>query len=106
MKVQASIEARLASLSPSHLQVSNESHQHNVPAGSETHFKVVLVSDEFQGKRRVARHQLIYGLLAEQLAGPVHALSLHTFTPHEWAEREPQVADSPPCLGGEKAGAG
>ena len=60
------------------LQVTNESYMHSVPAGSESHFKVVIVSEQFAGNRLVKRHQAIYGLLAEELKGPVHALALHT----------------------------
>jgi BolA protein len=101
MSIQQQIEERLTqSLSPTHLTVVNESHQHNVPANSETHFKVVAVSPAFQGKRQVARHQLIYGALAEQLAGPVHALALHTYSPEEWQLREGDAPESPDCLGG------
>ncbi|CAH0990803.1 DNA-binding transcriptional regulator BolA [Sinobacterium norvegicum] len=104
MKIQQTIEQKLNSgLSPSHLEVINESHMHSVPPNSETHFKVVVVSDSFDGKRQVGRHQLVYGLLQEELAGEVHALSLFTFTDSEWLAREQTVADSPECLGGSKA---
>lgn len=54
---------------PSHLDVINESHQHNVLPGSESHFKVVLVSDKFENKRMLARHREIYAILADELAG-------------------------------------
>lgn len=104
MNVQTEIEHRLnAELGPEHLQVVNESHMHSVPANSETHFKVVLVSAAFAGKRKVARHQQVYALLSEQLEGPVHALALHTYTPQEWAQRQQAAPDSPDCLGGSKA---
>ena len=86
MVVQQEIEALLQGFSPEFLEVANESHQHSVPPNSETHFKVVLVSPEFDGKRKVARHQQVYAALAAQLAGPVHALALHTYTPDEWRE--------------------
>ena len=103
MKVQQIIESRLAAgLSPDHLEVVNESSQHNVPPNSETHFKVVIVASDFDNKRKVARHQCVYGLLAEELAGPVHALALHTYTVDEWKERHGEAPMSPPCLGGSK----
>ena len=86
------------------LQVTNESFMHSVPAGSETHFKVVLVTDQFAGKRQVQRHQAIYAVLAEELAGPIHALALHTFSSDEWAQNQGQAPDSPQCLGASKAG--
>ena len=75
---------------------------HSVPPNSETHFKVTIVSPQFDGKRNVARHQMIYGLLSEQLAGPVHALALHTYTVEEWAQRSAAAPDSPDCMGGSK----
>ena len=103
MIVQQSIEKKLRDgLSPGHLQVMNESHMHSVPANSETHFKVVVVSDSFAGKSRVARHQSINRLLADELAGPVHALSIQVHTPEEWVARGGTVLDSPECLGGGK----
>lgn len=103
MSIQSLIADKLShALAPDHLQVINESNMHSVPADSETHFKVVVVSAAFKGKRNVARHQLIYGLLAQELEGPVHALALHTYTAAEWAERAALVPDSPDCLGGSK----
>jgi BolA protein len=105
MIVQQSIEAKLRDgLSPGYLAILNESHMHSVPANSETHFKVVVVSDAFAGKSRVARHQAVNRLLAEELAGPVHALSIQAHTPGEWTARGGAVPDSPECLGGGKAG--
>jgi len=95
------IEKLQKALSPSHLEVINESHMHNVPPGSESHFKVVAVSDEFNDKMLVARHRIINKALAEELEGPVHALALHTMTPAEWAEKG-AAPESPPCLGGGK----
>ncbi|WP_435216355.1 BolA family protein [Luminiphilus sp. nBUS_07] len=102
MVVQDEIEARLTdSLSPLELEVRNESFMHNVPANSETHFKVTAVSREFNGLRKVRRHQLVYGFLSDLIAGPVHALALHLYTPDEWQESL-GVPDSPNCHGGEK----
>ena len=89
-----------------HLDVVNESGNHNVPDGSETHFKVVIVAEAFDGQRKVARHQQVYALLADQLEGPVHALALHTYTPDEWQLRRGEAPQSPDCLGGSKADAG
>ena len=86
---------------PSYLKVENESHMHSVPPGSESHFKVTVVADSFVGKRQVQRHQAVYGCLAEELQGGVHALALHTFSPADWAASG-IVPDSPECLGGSK----
>ncbi len=100
--VQQQIRQKLAVLTPLHLEVVNESFMHSVPPNSETHFKVVIVSPQFNGKRQVARHQSIYQLLAAELAGGVHALALHTYTEEEWQAREQNVPASPECLGGSK----
>lgn len=89
-------------LHPTHLDVVNESGMHNVPKGSETHFKVIAVSDEFSGKSLVFRHRMINSLLANQLAGGVHALSLQTMTPDEWLTSGQVTFDSPLCRGGSK----
>ncbi|MEJ2042539.1 MAG: BolA/IbaG family iron-sulfur metabolism protein [Reinekea sp.] len=97
MTIQNSIENKLSALNPIYLQVFNESHMHSVPENSETHFKVVMVSDQFIGTRLVKRHQQIYGALKDELAGPVHALALHLYTPEEWPGEIPQ---SPDCMGG------
>ncbi len=100
MNVQARIEDKLRSLEPAHLTVENESHMHNVPADSQTHFKVTLVSERFAGLMPVKRHQQIYAALADELAGPVHALALHLYTPTEWQARGNARPDSPNCRGG------
>ncbi|KAG9480815.1 bolA-like protein 1 [Eleutherodactylus coqui] len=100
--VETSIRAKLTqNLEPCHLEVHNESHMHAVPPGSETHFKVVVVSDVFSGKSLIQRHRLVNGLLKEELAGPVHALSIQAETPQQW-EKDPTVSKSPACMGGSK----
>ena len=105
MTVQANIEAKITkTLQPEYLEVANESHMHNVPPNSESHFKVSVVSTEFDGKMLVARHRILNQLLKQELDGPVHALSLHTLTPEEWQAKNNEVRKSPPCLGGSKAG--
>ncbi len=104
MTVQDDIEHKLdEGISLQHLEVVNESGNHNVPPGSESHFKVVLVSEEFAGKRLIERHRLVNQLLADELAGPVHALAIHTYTAEEWRSRHGDAPMSPPCLGGSKA---
>lgn len=101
--VQARIEKKLAEqLAPDHMEVVNESYMHSVPAGSESHFKVTVVSDRFQGQALVQRHRTVNQLLADEINGPVHALSLHVMTPDEWSEKGGVIENSPPCLGGSK----
>ncbi|MFQ5487517.1 MAG: BolA family protein [Gammaproteobacteria bacterium] len=103
MKVQSRIEEKLVrSLNLEHFEVINESARHNVPPGSESHFKVIVVSDHFTGMSLLSRHRVINDLLAEELAGPVHALSIHPYTRQEWLNRQQEARVSPPCLGGEK----
>lgn len=96
---QTIIEIIDAMFQPRHLEVINESHSHNVPANSETHFKVVLASDFFAGKPLVSRHRAVYEALAEPMANGVHALALHIYTPEEWEKRS-AAPRSPNCLGG------
>jgi len=104
MSVQSQIESKLAAeLSPEHLEVINESNNHNVPAGSESHFKVVLVSEAFAGKALLQRHRMINKTLADELNGVIHALALHTYTQQEWQETQGNAPMSPPCLGGGKS---
>lgn len=86
---------------PTFLEIVNESYMHAVPSGSETHFKVTLVSPQFEGKRQVQRHQSIYACLDDLLKAGVHALALHTFSPSEWGASA-KVPESPQCLGGGK----
>ena len=107
MTMQSTLATKLqAALGPTHLEVENESHQHSVPPGSETHFKVVVVSDAFAGKRSVARHQMVYAAEAAELKAGVHALALHTYTNEEWSQRNAAAPDSPECMGGSKRESG
>lgn len=100
--LQEVIESKLESaFAPSYLQVLNESYLHNVPPGSESHFKVVVVSDEFEGLRLVARHRKVNATLSKELEDSIHALSIHTFTKLEWAERNEVEPASVKCKGGE-----
>ncbi|MFT6916461.1 MAG: BolA protein [Motiliproteus sp.] len=100
--MQSLIEQKLQQgLNVIHLLIGNESHLHSGPA-TDSHFNVTVVSDDFEGQRRVARHQRVYGLLAEELAGPVHALVIHPYTAQEWQQREGAVPVSPSCQGSAK----
>jgi BolA protein len=102
MTIASTITAKLeAGLDPLHLEVVNESGSHNVPPGSESHFKVTVVSRRFEGMPTLHRHRTVYGLLADELAGPVHALALHTYTAAQWRELGASP-DSPQCRGGAK----
>lgn len=89
MNVQAAIEAKMSeALSLDYLHIDNESMQHNAAPDAETHFKVVAVAADFEGKSLVSRHQCIYQLLAQELANGVHALTLRLFSPAEWVDSD------------------
>jgi BolA protein len=101
MQKQSVIEEKIrAAFSPQHLEIVNESHMHSVPPGSESHFKLVLVSEQFLGLRAVARHQKVYAALGETMQA-IHALALHTYTPEEW-QVQGTAPTSPQCMGGSK----
>ena len=104
MTVEEQLRQRLrSSFSPSWMELENESHQHSVAANSETHFRLVMVSDAFRDLRPVARHQRVYGEVRDLLDGPVHALAMHLYDDSEWADRDAPAPPSPDCLGGSKA---
>lgn len=56
--------------------------------GTKDHYRAVIVSPTFEGKSRIEQHQAVYAALGELVAGPVHALSLATYTPDKWSSRE------------------
>ncbi len=86
MSVADRIRTKLTeALAPTVLEVVDESYKHKGHSGArpegETHFHVAVTSEKFAGMMRVARQRLVYGILAEELAGPVHALSLDISAP-------------------------
>lgn len=92
MTVAETIRRKLAAaFSCQHLDVVDQSQQHAGHAGAnpggESHFAIALVAPDFSGRSRLERHRLINAVLAEELAGPVHALSIRAFSPEEVAER-------------------
>lgn len=100
--VASTIESKLTTqLKPTFLNIINESYMHNVPKGSETHFKVVIVSDQFtQMKNLIQRHRAVNEILSEELASGVHALSIVAKTPQQWQDMDGQIEPSPKCRGG------
>ena len=90
MRVEEIIETKLReALSPAHLDVKDESHLHRghagAPEGGQSHFRVTIVADFFDGLSRVARQRKVNEILADELAGPIHALAMKTLTPEEWS---------------------
>lgn len=126
LSVEQSIKTKLKSaLDTLYLNVINESFMHNVPKGSETHFKVIVVSDKFNDlplikvhfchylmcpKLQVQRicikyiifqrHRLVNNILAEELQNGVHALSIVAKTPSQWQNSDQKIESSPNCMGG------
>ena len=99
--IENQIETKLTSaFQPAFLDVENESHKHNVPPGSESHFRVTVVSEEFEGMSLVKRHQIINEVLRDELKGPVHALSIRAKTPEQWEENANLIQPTPDCRGG------
>ncbi len=102
MNVQQRIEQKLTNgLQPFRLNVENESYMHNVPPGSESHFKVLIVSPAFETKTLVERHRMVYAVLGDDMRKGIHALTITSKTPAEW-EANATAFESSPCLGGSK----
>lgn len=90
--IAQSIRSKLTSaFAPSVLSIKNDSNKHahhrEGSGGSETHFKVTIVSPSFAGKSLVARHRAVYGLLQDEIDAGVHALSIKAKTPEEVAKK-------------------
>ena len=88
--VADSIRSKLdQAFAPQHLEIHDDSAKHSGHAGAreegESHFSIIIVSERFKGLNRVARQRLVNHVLAEDMAGPVHALSLKTLTPEEFS---------------------
>ena len=95
-KIESTIKNLLiAKFNPSLLSITNESYMHNVPEGSESHFKIVLVSDSFKDISKIKQHQKIYKVLGK-LMNSIHALSIYSFDEMEY-ENNPLIIDSPNC---------
>lgn len=93
-------------------EVVNESYKHNVPKGSESHFKVLVVSEVFEGKTMIQRHRMVNSTLKDELSGntpdgsKIHALSIQAKTPSQWQTATTTgtavIQATPNCLGGDK----
>ncbi|CAH1794209.1 unnamed protein product [Owenia fusiformis] len=98
--VETSIRKKLIeNFQPVHLDVINESFMHSVPKGSESHFKVIVVSNKFDKVPLIKRHRLVNDVLKEELQSSIHALSIFAKTPAQWSTSQ-TVSKSPPCQGG------
>ncbi len=98
MRKQRIIDVINSELKPEVLFVENESDSHQGPPGRETHFKLIIVSDLFEGQTRIERHQLVYKYMQKELDTGLHALALKLFTAPEWSEKKDSVnLSSPDC---------
>ena len=97
MELQQQLLENLQNLKPTHLDILNESAGHGgYYPGKESHFKVVIVSEAFDGLRLVQRHQKVYAQVNHLLAaggGAIHALAIHAYAPNEWTGNVPQSPD-------------
>lgn len=94
--VQQHIESTLtnSSLSPLHLEVTNESHRQET---DESHFHVLVVSNEFAGKPLLQRHRMVQGLFTDESGGlKFHSLRITARTPEQWNKEVPKA---PKCTG-------
>lgn len=95
--IRDQIVARLLDqLEPYHLDVENESHQHAGPA-TESHFRVVIVSDHFESLPRIQRHRKVNEMVKDLFEQGLHAFSILPFTRKEWEEKGGDLPASPPC---------
>lgn len=104
MSMADRIEQRLLDeLAPERLALKNESHQHNVPGGSESHWNLIIVSDRFSGQSPVARQRAVYRALTAEMQDGIHALTMKALTPDEWEAAGGEVENpAPKCMGGSK----
>ncbi len=89
-KLQSALDIEL-------LEVVNESASHRLGKGGDTHFRLLVVSKNFEGLSTVRRHQMVYKILHNEVKNVIHALSQQTFTPKEWESVLEVDKASPPC---------
>ena len=95
------VHALQEAFTPEELRVTDESSWHNVPPGTQSHFRVLLVAPRFAQHPLLERHRLVYDVL-KSVQQQIHALALELYSPEEWRQRGKVAAASPPCRGGSK----
>lgn len=86
--------------SPQFLSVEDESQNHHVPVGAQTHFKIIVVASQFNDLTRILRHKMMNNLLKKEFETGLHALSMHLYTIEEWQKKIDPVLQSPNCKDG------
>ena len=94
MTVANSIREYLYSLAPQECQITDYSNQHS--RGRDSHFSIILVSEQFAGISRLQRHRLVNNLLQPLLHNPVHSWTLTLYSPEEW-RNTPEPRTIPSC---------
>ena len=81
-KIETQLEAQVP-------EIADESHLHagHVGAGEGSHFRLIVISPQFDGLNMVKQHRLVYEVLAEEMQSGIHALALQTYTPEQWSAR-------------------
>ena len=105
--IQIAIRKKInETFNPIHFEIENESFKHSVPPGSESHFKVFVVSQAFDGVPLIQRHRMVMDAVKGGSAGadlPVHALSIQAKTPAQWNNGAgAAIQETPNCKGGSK----
>ena len=102
MQIKKLLEEKIVAFcKPIFLSIENESHKHASQRKNptESHFKVIIVSNKFENIKLVARHRLIYQLTDNMFNNDIHALALHTYTELEWNTKQHASLTSPRCHG-------
>lgn len=86
----------LENFAPLFIDLVDESHKHQVREGSESHFKLTLVSNKFKGRTRIERHRMVTDFLSSERQNGLHALGLALYSPEEWAA-QPKSFVTPQC---------
>ena len=103
MTLQTVIESKLIdAFTPERLRIDNYSSRHAGPA-TDSHYRVVIVSQAFEGSNSLKRQRAVYACLAQEMAGPLHALQMKCLTPSEYEAAQGDLTlKAPPCGGGKK----
>ena len=87
MNVAETLQSRLATLAPTVLEIEDDSHMHvghAGAAGGAGHFSLTIVSEQFLGLTRIARHRAVLDRVGDLIPHPVHALAIRAYAPNEF----------------------
>jgi BolA protein len=103
MSIETAMKEKVVqAFSPEHFELVNESRHHH-RGGDETHFKMLVVSEQFSGLSRLERQRRVQSLFEAERSAGLHALTLRLLTPEEWAKDKDHLSfQSPKCAGGDK----